>query len=200
MITTFRFDAVDHVYTMNGEIVPSITQMLSTCGFVDDRWFREEHSQRGREVHRLAAEFDLGALEITDTEPRTKYRGYLLAYKRAMEIIPHQWDAIEEPQVHPVYQFGGRPDRVGIMYNLHAVCEIKTGVEDRSHPVQTALQAIVMQPKVGIPAPQLGRYCLYVFGNGKFKLIQHVDRHDFDEAHRVIRRCTKFSEPLSTSA
>jgi hypothetical protein len=76
----FRFDAVNHEYIdpSSGSVFPHITGMLQQTGWIDDTWYTEESSARGRAVHRLTADFDLGALHVDSCVSR--YRPYLLGH------------------------------------------------------------------------------------------------------------------------
>jgi len=188
---TFRFDAPNHEYIdmETGVVLPHITGMLERTGWIDDTWYTEESSARGTAVHRLTADFDLGALDVETCV--SNYRGYLLAHATAMSILRPEILAVEEPIVHPTMRFGGRPDRDVIIRRLRGPLEIKTGDPEKSHQIQTALQAILIEQSARIPAYGLQRTCLYVRDKGKFKVIEHKDRRDFDEAHRVILRCVR---------
>jgi hypothetical protein len=187
----FRFDAGAHEYIEvgTGALLPHITGMLHATGWVDDTWFTEESSLRGQAVHRLTAEYDLGALDIESCTSR--YRAYLLGHVKLMGIVRPKWNAIEEPIVHPTFKFGGRPDRDGLVFSpgLNAVWEVKAAIPQRSHQVQTALQAILVAPKLGLPPFAVKRFAEYLKPNGKFKVEEHKDARDFREAERVIRRC-----------
>jgi hypothetical protein len=185
----FRFDGCRHAYIPldTGEEIPHITGMLERTGWIDDRWYSSDSSERGQAVHALTATYDLGGLDPATCVSR--YRPYLLGHVKAMQIIRPEWRHVEEPLVHPFLRFGGRPDRVGLIYRAQGVMEGKSGQPERSHQVQTALQAILAAPELGLPPEALVRYALYWRDNGRFKLEQHIDRRDFDEAHRVIKRC-----------
>ncbi len=187
----FRFDRVNHEYISadTGEVFPHITEMLERTGWIDDRWYSEESSDRGTAIHKLAAEFDLGTLRVTPQEPKTIFRGYLLAHVKAMAIARPKMLAVEEPLVHPTLRFGGRPDRDVFVYDLRAVWELKSGAAERAHQVQTALQAILIAPFAQLPPEAVARFVEYVKDKGKFKVEHHVDRRDFDEARRIIRTC-----------
>lgn len=187
----FRFDAMNHEYVDldTGAVLPHITGMLERAGLVDDTWYTEESSARGTAVHRLTADFDLGAVDVASCVSR--YRGYLLGHVKAMSILQPEILSVEEPIVHPVYKFGGRPDRDLVLRRIRGVWEIKSGVEAKSHQVQTALQAILVAVDAGIPPEGLQRNCCYLKDKGKFKVIEHRDRRDFDEANRIIRLCCR---------
>src|SRR5574341_49547 len=187
----FRFDALNHEYlsVATGEVFPHITGMLEQTGWIDDRWYTEESSDRGTAVHKLTADFDLGALKVTADEPKTRFRGYLLGHVKAVSIARPKMLAVEEPLVHPVLLFGGRPDRECIVYNLRAVWEVKSGAPERAHQYQTALQAILIGHFAGLPPESIGRFVEYVKDKGKFKVERHVERRDFDMARDIIRQC-----------
>jgi hypothetical protein len=183
----FRFDADAHLYYYQGVIVPHITELLDRGGWIDDTWYTEESSERGVQVHRLTADYDLGAIDVASC--RSAYRGYLLSHVKAFSIMRPKILAVEEPAVHPELRFGGRPDRELLAYDLHAVLEGKSGDPTRAHQIQTALQAILLAPRAHLPAEALARFALYWKGSGKFKLEEHRDvRRDFAEARRLIHK------------
>lgn len=186
----FRYNDDAHVYVdlLTGEELPHITGMLKAAGLADDRWFTEESSERGTEVHRLTRDYDLQALDPATCV--SAFRGYLLAHVKAIGVIQPKWEGIEVALVHPQYRFGGRVDRLGIFYRTAGVMELKTGVVTKAHQIQTAMQAILAAPRFGLPAEMLTRYVLYVKDKGKFKLERHEDRRDFDLARVIIRNHT----------
>lgn len=185
----FRFDALNHEYIdlATGETLPHITGMLERTGWIDDTWFTEESSVRGQAVHRLTADYDLGALDVQSCV--SLYRGWLLAYVKAMKLFGAEILAVEEPAVHPMHKFGGRPDRVLRVLRALGVLEIKSGLPAKSHPIQTALQAILVAPQLSLPPESLLRFALYVRDNGSCKLEEHKRRYDFDKAREIIKTC-----------
>lgn len=187
----FRFDAARHDYinTITGECFPHITGMLEATGWIDDTWYSEESSARGTAVHRLTADYDLKALHVaTCVSP---FRGYLLGHVRVVSTMQPEWLAVEEPLVHPTLRFGGRPDRDCYVRRLRSTWEVKSGVPQRSHQIQTALQAILIAVEAKLPPQHIGRFCCYLKDKGRFKLEEHTARNDFDEAYRIIKHCTK---------
>jgi hypothetical protein len=194
---TFHFDAVNHVYTVGGVVRPHITGMLQELGIADDLWFTEESSQRGTAVHDLTAAYDLGALD-----PRTLvsgYKNYVLAHVAAMQLLRPQMLAVEEPEVHPKYLFGGRPDRVAKVHKVLTIIEIKTGVKSRpvrlwgrmvdAHQTQTALQAILVAWRYGLEPQMFQRLAVYEKPTGRAHIETHRDPVDFVNARRVIKEC-----------
>ena len=92
----FRFDAANHEYidVHAGEVLPHITGMLLDGGLIDDTWFTEESCIRGTEVHRMTADWDLRAIDDLASVV-TRYKGYLCAHVRAVEIIRPRFDKVE---------------------------------------------------------------------------------------------------------
>lgn len=188
-----RFDADDHSYTAldTGEELPHVTGMLETCGITDSTFYTDDGKERGTAVHKLTADYDLGAMDLPACVSR--YRPYLLGHATAMAILKPEILAVEESIVHPVYRFGTRPDRVWRLAGVLAVCDEKSGPPDSSHMIQTALQAInVSVEHDNIPPEMIERYALYLTPKGKFTLVQHKSRKDFDKARQIIKRCCRW--------
>jgi len=155
--------------------------------WVDDRFYNDEGKWRGSEVHRLTLDLDLEAITVDDYVG--PYRGWLLAYAQAIAVLRPEWSHLEEPFIHPTLRFGGRVDRAGSVYKLQSVCEIKSGKFHKSHPIQTALQAILIADELRLPAELIGRFCIYIEGSGRFKVEEFPDRVDLRHARRVLRDC-----------
>lgn len=191
MRAEFRFDALAHEYTdaLTGEVLPHITGMLERAGYIDSEWYTPASQARGIGVHRLTADYDLGALDPARCD--SVYRGWLLAHVAAMNALRPEILAVEEPIVHPVYRYGGRPDRVWKLNGIVGVPDLKSGQPEKSHPIQTALQAILVSTEVGLPAQSIARWGLYLKSNGKWKLVPHTDPADFHRAFDLIRRFTR---------
>lgn len=193
MSRRYAFDANEHQYldTQYGEVLPHITGMLQRTGWVDSDWYTEESKIRGGAVHRLTADYDLGAIEDADL-PKvvSAYKGWLLAHVAMCRIIRPTWLRVEQAIIHERYRFGGRPDRLGVIYGAKAIPEVKSGGYEKAHGVQTALQAILMSQEDGLPPEAYVRYGWYLQKNGKFRLHEFPDTSkDMAEAYRIIRVC-----------
>lgn len=185
----FRFNPGAHQYydLETGELLPHITGMLKAAGLVDDLWFTEESSVRGQSVHKLTADYDLGALALEGCVSR--HRAYLLAHAAAMAILQPEILAVEEPLVHPTYRYGGRPDRIVRVRGAMAVLEIKTtDTAAASHRIQTALQVFLAAAQYDLPAEHWRRFALYLKPSGKFRLLEHEERIDITRAREIIKR------------
>jgi hypothetical protein len=185
-VLPFRFDKGRHEYIAldTGETLPHVTGMLEAAGLVDATFCTAGGRDRGTAVHELTAAYDLDALDVARC--RSPYRNYLLAHVEAMRILAPEMLHVEEPMVHERFRYGVRPDRVLRMFKERGVLEVKSGGVEKSHNVQTALQAIVVAQELELPPEHVARWCLYLKANGKFQLVQHKSRADFRAAHRVI--------------
>ena len=182
-----HFEAANHAYYLDDVRIPSVTQMLKATGWVDDRFYTEAARDRGTKVHTLAMAHDLGSLDLDHVH---HHRGYVLAYLEAMRTIRPAWDRIEEPLVHPGYPFAGTPDRVGVLFSTRGIVDLKTGGPEPAHPVQLALQAILVNgAEGGLPATHYLRATLYLKNSGRYTLVRHPDLRDFDHAYAVLRAC-----------
>lgn len=184
----FRFNAGDHSYVelATGRNLPSITWMLEQEGLVDPTWFTQASADRGTFVHDMTTAFDLGAMDVHECV--SEYRGYLLAHVAATGILRPDWLHVEVPMANAKHRFAGRPDRVGLVLGVKGVLEIKTAVKHKSHAVQTALQAILVADELKLPPTGVQRFAEYLQPNGRFKVEQHKDARDFDEAYRLLRK------------
>ena len=185
-----RFDALDHRYFINNAEVCHITGMLADTGWIDDAWFTAESSERGQIVHRLCADYDLGAIP-DPAAVECKHKGYFLGYVTAMRVIKPRWTHVETAMFDLVDRWGGRPDRVGKVWGAWAVLEIKTGVAAKATPIQLALQAILAAPELHLPPERILRYELQVRKTGKATLLEHPDPRDFSKARDVIAECCR---------
>lgn len=185
----YYFDGNRHEYidVERGEILPHITGMLERGGWTDPRWYTEASRDRGTAVHRMTADYDLGAIE-DPREVTSAYKGWLLAHVKMCAAVQPGCEMVEQAKIHPVYRYGGRPDRVGRIFGAVAVWDIKSGDPEKGHPIQTALQAILVADEVRVPAEHIVRYGWYLKENGRYKLEEHPNtRKDFAEARRLIR-------------
>lgn len=183
----FRFDADAHVYYVKDQPIPNISAMLQRTGHVDPTYYTDEVRERGRAVHSLTADVDLGAVDVRTL--KSKYRGWVLAHVDAMKRLRPVHLEIETPDVHPRYRFGGRPDRVCKVFGVLSVLDEKSGRPEKWHAFQTALQAILKGWRYGLAPEAVQRFTLYLNENGRFKSKLQDKRRDYDEAYEILRQC-----------
>jgi hypothetical protein len=108
---TVNFDSDGHVYTFNGQIVPSVTSILVSEGFIDTSWFDDWSREKGSMVH-LAIKYDLAG-ELDEETLDDEIRPYLSAFRKFMSESGFKVDKSEVPGVNTTYGYAGTPDLVG---------------------------------------------------------------------------------------
>lgn len=110
MNRTCAFDPVTHRYTIDGKVVPSVTQVVRRFApfpFACDPWYLT----RGTMVHKACALLVLGELDESTIDPRIA--GYVAAAKRYLspEVFGEITTMIvETPTYDKRGQFAGTPD------------------------------------------------------------------------------------------
>lgn len=166
----FTFDEATHTYQMeNGEIWPSVTQVLQDMGFVDSRWFTEESRTRGKYVHKIIELHVKGELDEDTVDESLK--GYFEAYQRFAcdtSFIPEE---IEVPASILTYRFTGTPDYVGLLNGLPSIIDGKSGLISAVTGLQLAGYEVLKQGRYK-------RFALQLKADGNYKLTSFTDRND----------------------
>lgn len=174
------FDPDTHSYTIDGQSVPSVTQVLADMNFVDTTWFTEYGRTRGTYVHKLIQFYIEETLDEETIDQALS--GYLSAFKRfkdEADIDTDTW-TVEKPLASATLRFAGTPDFVGLICGKCAVIDLKTSVTASPwERLQTAAYHMLLT-EVRTPGrmPVTHRYSLHVSEDGKYKLIEHKDRQD----------------------
>lgn len=177
MTPGLAFDEATHTYTFNGRIVPHITGILKACGWIDDRWFKEEHCYRGRVVHRgcwYLAEGDLDRVAFEAKWP--EFICYIKAFEKFLADTGFRPDWCERPLYSRVYQFAGTPDLKGPYQSRPAVIDIKTGEPGLAARMQTAAQALLVEENEGLK--NVARWALQLLNHGTYKMHPYLDDSD----------------------
>ncbi|CAB4187430.1 hypothetical protein UFOVP1601_29 [uncultured Caudovirales phage] len=181
----FRFDAEGHRYYLDGDEIPSLSSLLKQDGLVDTTFMTDEGRDRGTAVHSLCTTLDLGA----ELPPLAKaYRGYLAAYEALLELFRPEWECIEEAEVSRRWRFGCRPDRVGLVYGLPTIAELKTGGKEPWHAIQLALQAIAVSERTLLPPDRYQRIVIYLKDTGRYSVEIPKSPRDYDAARALLKR------------
>jgi len=128
-MSVFEFDADFHVYTLDGEELPSVTQILEAAGIIDYShipWnVRHLALERGRAVHAATELDDRGDLDETTLDPMLE--GHLAAWRRFRAETGFTPTLIEHRDYHRLHRYAGTIDRLGNFNGGRAaVLDIKT--------------------------------------------------------------------------
>ena len=76
------YDEIKHEYTLNGEVVPSVTQLAQKFSGYDTSWLEAhpEYAERGTEAHNELAEFYAPGSEMTDADFKSEAARIMCAW------------------------------------------------------------------------------------------------------------------------
>lgn len=125
------FNEEAHRYTLNGRVVPSVTQVMKeTIGVA---WLADEfYLQRGRAVHACAKML----VEGIPFESDPRIAGQVEAIRKFLAEHPMQVEKCEEPVASNIYQFAGTPDLVGVFNGMRVCFDWKSSLDEKRVAVQ----------------------------------------------------------------
>jgi hypothetical protein len=165
-----QFDAAGHTYTLNGLVLPSVTQVLGILArdYSDvPREVMEAAGRRGTRVHEMLEEDDAflfsqvakkacsnviqvgtwkdAARQKLEQRTGQNLDGYVDAARRFICDSGFSTTVCEQLAYHPVYEYAGRWDRAGNVRNGNlAIVDWKTGIITPTVRLQLAAYANLM--------------------------------------------------------
>lgn len=132
------FDDASHTYRYNGEVRPSVTQVLNHLhdfGMVPADVLAAA-CERGTAVHLMCEYHDLGDLDPASIGP---YQGYLDAWIAFTKDYRAKWSGIEVREYSERFGFAGTMDRRGTVLAVPYIVDVKTSAQPhRVWGMQTA--------------------------------------------------------------
>ena len=127
MAQILRFYDEQHTYTLDGENIPSVselTRFLSREIYGDISQYRLDHAaERGSIIHKACENLD----RFGDCEISEEYAPYIRAYMQFRTDYTPQYIAIEKPFASPSLRFAGTPDRIARMSDgRKAIIDLKS--------------------------------------------------------------------------
>lgn len=175
------FDAATHTYTLDGRVVPSVTQVLADT-VIDTTWFTEASRLRGSAVHVACHYDDEGDLKM-ETLP-SSLLGYLDAWRSFRKDSRVEILAVERRVFSKRFFYAGTLDRIvrfpGMKPNTVEIIDIKTGLPDRAAGLQMAAYSHALLEEETFPwviSPV--RRAVQLFDDGRYKVHPYADLNDF---------------------
>lgn len=119
------FEPLEHVYTLDGRKLPSVTHILSKLGLIEEEWFTEESRNRGTAVHEAIHYLNEDDLDWSSIRP--DYLGYIEAYERFCKESGFEPLGAEWLLAHKKLHYAGALDAFGLMVGEKLVIDYKTG-------------------------------------------------------------------------
>lgn len=169
----FTFDKATHVYTLGGQRLPSVTEILKGAGVVDEQWWTDAGRWRGSQVHLACWYDDQNDLDESTLDPRL--HGYVDAYRKFRLETGFTPTAIEQPVHNDLLGYAGTPDRIGTLADgRYCLPDLKSGAQSKVTRFQTAGYAgCLTSPRKYV------RMEVRLKDNGKYSL-QVYEPKDFD--------------------
>jgi hypothetical protein len=176
-MSPLQFNLENHVYTVDGVKIPSVTTVLSSTGISDysrvPSQTLEEAAARGTAVHRIIELYDMGQL-IECPEWATEYLDAWKKFKTEMDV---KILACEMRVFHDKFWFAGTLDRIAMIGGEKYILDIKTtSAVMVAHSIQTAAYSLAYRKQSKERA--INRGSVYVWGSGKYQFIQHKGKGD----------------------
>jgi hypothetical protein len=169
-----EFDSQHHRYWLEGELLPSVTQILEGVGMIDTRFYTEEARLLGSAVHQATQYLDEGDLDEDSVDPQM--RGHLAAYQLFKKETGFSPVEIEVQVYHPEYRYAGTFDRLGvIVQGRQVLVDLKTGPVQPWVGLQLAGYALCIRTG-GFPQ----RWGVYLREDGRYFITEFTDRKDKD--------------------
>jgi hypothetical protein len=173
----FSFDPVRHLYTLDGKVLPSVTQILAPL--IDYSGVPpavlERARRLGQAVHRMTELYDIDDLDMDNLAP--ELMPYLTAWIKFRAETGFTPEGIEEQHYHPALRFAGTLDRRGLIGGRPSVLDIK--------------KMLVLGPIIGVQLaaykelcikkglPVEDRYGLGLRNDGTYRLVPFTDKGDW---------------------
>jgi hypothetical protein len=181
------FNAELHKYTLDGCVLPSVTQVTQLLGGYENipAEVLERKAKIGTHVHKACELHDAGGVDQSSIDPQCV--GYFNAYLKFLDENPCTV-LLNEQKLHSErYLFAGTLDRVyrfdharkGFwMANTPVLVDLKTvATLMASTAVQTAGYRLLLPP-LGVPKTQVARVALQLKPNGTYALRPYTSVSD----------------------
>lgn len=168
-----QFDEAAHRYTVNGRIVPSVTQIISAVGLYEFDYVSKETlsvaAERGRIVHTYIEWYEQGVLDATSIDPELS--GYFEAYleaKRAGYLPAEKPTMIERRVYCAKYNYAGTLDQ---LYGEDWLHDHKTGSASPVHGLQLSAYWFALHPDLRQKPRKLT--CGYYEADGDYRVEEY---------------------------
>lgn len=187
-MTELQFDAPTHTYSLDGNVLPGVTETIRPLAPDYDRFPSYEARERGTLVHALTAVMD-GRDDLWPEMPEGRedeLSGYCDAWHKfkcesKAAIFP---EFIEAQVYHKLYGYAGTIDRFVAMPSWREpqyqspryVLDIKTGAYDSTHQLQLA--AYLFAKSYGAPSLDFhsGAMAVYLRRNGTYTIRSYTSK------------------------
>jgi len=165
-----EFNEEKHLFTVDGVVKRSVTQVLKDCGLVNTKFFTEQGRENGSRRHLVTELYDRNTLDWGTVDPEDL--PYLEAWITAKEQLKIEIKFIEQKMYHPVLGYAGIVDRLCLVDRQPTVLDIKTGSPMPATKLQLPLYGLMVETLTPIK-----HLIIYLKANSRFTPVW-VDKKD----------------------
>lgn len=180
----FEYNDENHLYRLDGQVIPSVTQVLSLVGITDYSHIpsdkRESSMRFGTAVHLATSLWDKNDLDETTLSPMII--PYLDGWKKFLSDTKARIVQNEEPSYSPKYRYGFKIDRILEIHKRLTVVDIKTSA-DPQQGTDLQLAAYYAGWNEGRKRNEqaLDRIAIHLTNEGKYKIEPYKNKNDVNE-------------------
>lgn len=176
MTELLEFDAAEHVYSVNGRTLPSVTQVLNTQFPLNVPQDRLEFARAlGKEIHYTTELYDRDKLDISSVDLRVM--PYLEAWMKFRREMSCKIVEVEKQVHHSMLNFAGTLDRVLLMLGARCIVDLKRPLLTARVGVQLA--AYQAAYNASAPDPATRRFGIQLRNDGQYRLKEYSDPSDW---------------------
>ena len=181
MNSVFSFDPIEHIYRLNGEIIPGFSEIMKANGLVDfddvPPALLERCRKFGANLHKAIHLYNKGTLDAENLDfglqPGIAAWSSFLDHTGFKPIVA--WG--EQPICSEISRYGCTPDNILKKDNRYAIAEVKSSSGMRPFmKLQTAAQVKAIKDFYGVKISE--RFVIQISADGEVKLHEHKDRRD----------------------
>ena len=161
----YRFDPDNHLHTVDGKRITSVTTAIRSAGLIDAAKYAPGSAAHGNHVHVVTELWDLYSEETADLRALQ----YLDGWRKFREDKQFTPTEVEHACCNMELGYAGVIDRIGRTPEYPRILlDIKSGAKEPWHALQTAAYAAML------PHPfQIERWCVYLRPDSTYQIEIH---------------------------
>lgn len=178
MTDDLHFEEADHVYSVGGRVLPSVTQLLKPIAIDFSRVMPDVLERKraiGQAVHLACSLDDEGDLE--EESLADELRGYLAAWRKFRNGSVRRIIMNEQRMHHGALFYAGTVDRVLEIDALPGEWTIDIKTAALPHPIY-GVQTMGYSMLAGGPSPRMRRATIHLRPDGEFKIHEYKNPND----------------------
>ena len=195
---TLEFDEPSHTYTLDGTVIPSVSQIIQAAGYWGDgTFFKPGAAEKGTRIHKAIELLNLDQLDRSQIEG-TGYVPYVEAYELWVKEFGPEILDVEVRMVGECegVVYAGTVDLVAEVKGELCIIDLKTGRQyPKPYRAQLGAYALAYENATDRKAKQI--MGLHINDKGRYQLKKYKLDEAFDSFSQA---CRKYKEEGKTDA